>query len=253
MEIKNEPLEQMDNDSLAELITLMIHQIITHHGLYFCEAIHQFGLEKALYIMDGAWKKIYRMQIRRLSQQLGFALNKDNNIPQALLEMPREDLLGFVDVLGMNWLGTDGIWFQEIEENFTIFDAQRCAGGCILKFCAFEAWTIKRFLQLPEFAGLNGLKQALQLRAYHQINTQSIIEEGVDSIIFQMNECVVQKSRKAKGLTDYPCKATGIVEYRSFAQIIDPRITMECMGCPPDAHPDEWCCSWRFTMKSANE
>lgn len=247
MEKEADRPEEMSNDRLAELVTLMIHQIITHHGLYFGEVIHQFGMEKAQSIMDGAWEKIYRAQIRRLSKSLGFALQ--NDIPQPLLEMPREELLGFIRALGMNWLATDGIWFQEVEKNYSVFDAQRCAGGCILKFCSFEAWSIKRFLQLPGQAGLDGLKRALQFRAYHQINVQSIIEEGDSSIVFQMNECIVQETRKKKGLADYPCKSTGIVEYRSFAQAIDPRITVECIGCPPDAHPDEWSCAWRFTLK----
>ncbi|MCD4774238.1 MAG: DUF6125 family protein [Bacteroidales bacterium] len=45
------------------------------------------------------------------------------------------------------------------------------------------------------------------------------------------------------------CKSGGLVEYTSFAEAIDPRIKTECIGCPPDAHPDEWFCAWRFFVE----
>jgi hypothetical protein len=81
------------------------------------------------------------------------------------------------------------------------------------------------------------------------INVQSIVEETEDSFVFQMNECRVQAARKRKGLADYPCKSAGLVEYAYFARAIDPRIETECVGCPPDAHPEKWFCAWRFTLR----
>jgi len=68
------------------------------------------------------------------------------------------------------------------------------------------------------------------------------------TIIFYMNNCRVQAARKRKGLPDYPCKSAGLVEYPCFAGTIDPRIRTECIGCPPDDHPDEWFCAWKFTL-----
>ena len=251
MEKEIERLEDLTHERLAELIVVMFHQILVHHGLYFNEAVHQFGMEKALEIMDSAWKKSYRVQTRRLAKTLGFSF--EDGIVQPLLNMSRDDLLGLVKSLGANWLASDGIWFQSVEASYSMLDAQRCAGGCIGRFCAFEAHSIKSFLGLEDHAGLDGLKKALRFRLYHQINVQSIIDEDPDSVVFRMNECIVQSTRKDKGLDDYPCKSTGMVEYRSFAQAIDERIIVECLGCPPDYHPDDWYCSWRFTLKEDSD
>jgi hypothetical protein len=41
-----------------------------------------------------------------------------------------------------------------------------------------------------------------------------------------------------------------MVEYTYFARAIDDRIKTECIGCPPDAHPEEWFCAWRFSLKT---
>jgi hypothetical protein len=64
-----------------------------------------------------------------------------------------------------------------------------------------------------------------------------------------MNECRVQAARKRKGLPDYPCKSAGLVEYPYFATAIDDRIFTECIGCPPDEHPEEWWCAWKFMLQ----
>ncbi|MFW6388348.1 MAG: DUF6125 family protein, partial [Desulfohalobiaceae bacterium] len=57
-----------------------------------------------------------------------------------------------------------------------------------------------------------------------------------------------QSARKRKGLADYPCKSVGLVEYGYFATAIDSRIQTECIGCPPDEHPEDWFCAWRFRI-----
>jgi hypothetical protein len=238
--------EDLSNEELAELVVLMFQQILVHHGLYFSEAVHQFGMKEALEIMNTAWNRSFKVQMKRLGKTLGFEM--EDNVPAPLLNMSRDDLLALIKSLGTNWLAADGVWFQAVESAYSVLDAQRCAGGCVGRFCAVEAYTIKDFLDLGEHPGLEGLKKALRFRPYHQINIQSIIDESAGSVIFQMNDCIVQKTRKKKGLDDYPCKPTGIVEYRSFAQTIDPRIRVECIGCPPDDHPQEWYCAWRFTL-----
>jgi hypothetical protein len=101
-------------------------------------------------------------------------------------------------------------------------------------------------LGLGENPGLDGLKKALDYRLYATINKQSIVDEKPGSFIFRMNECRVQVARKRKGLDDYPCKSGGLIEYTSFAETIDPRIKTECIACPPDPHPEDYFCAWKF-------
>ncbi len=156
--------------------------------------------------------------------------------------------MAFLDTIAKNWLANDGVWFQAVEFTTGMDEAKHCNDTCWTKFSPFEAWSIKEFLGLPKEAGLSGLKKALGFRLYARINLQSIIDESPTSIVFQMNECRVQSARKRRGLPDYPCKSAGVVEYTYFATAMDPRITTECIGCPPDPHPEEWYCAWRFRL-----
>jgi hypothetical protein len=238
--------EELGGEELARLAIDFFHRTIVHHTLWFAEVEHQMGMSKALDILGAAWEKSYAVQMKRLSEILGFEMEK--GIPKALLAMSKEELLLLLRDMGRNWIAGDGIWFQTVETRDGIWDAKRCNDSCWARFSPFEAWSIRRFLDLPEAPGLSGLKRALGFRLYARINVQTILDESPESIVLQMNDCRVQTARKKKGLTDYPCKSGGLVEYRAFAETIDPRIRTSCIACPPDDHPPEWFCAWRFTL-----
>lgn len=237
---------ELSQKDLARLALDMIHRITVHHTFWFMEVERQLGHDDAMEILETAYEKSSNIQIKRLAKTLNIPL--EEGIPRPLLDMPRENLLELLTSLGLNWLAGDGIWFQAVEFKSGMYDAKRCNDSCWTDFSPFEAWSIKKYLGLPEKPGLEGLKKALQFRMYARINVQSIIDESPNSIIFQMNDCRVQDARKRQGLDDYPCKSAGLVEYTSFARAIDPRIKTECIGCPPDEHPEEWFCAWRFYM-----
>lgn len=238
--------ENLSKEDTARLIMDFFHRIIMHHAMWFAEVQHQLGWEKALDILKVAYERSSNIQMKRLSKTLGFEMKDD--IPVPLLELPKETLNTLKENVALNWLANDGVWFQAVEFSRGMFDAKRCNDSCWAHFSPFEAWSIKRFLALPEKSGLEGLKKALQFRLYSFINKQSITEETPKSFIFQMNECRVQETRKRKGLDDYPCKSGGMAEFPTFAESIDSRIKTECISCPPDEHPEEWYCSWRFTI-----
>jgi hypothetical protein len=237
-------VEDLSQEDLARLVLDMFHRIVVHYGLWFAEVRHQMGPEAALDIMDTALERSRSIQLARLGKLLGFEVT--DGLPEPLARMPRERLLELLDAVAVNWLANDGVWFQAVEFARGMTDAKRCNDSTWGHFSPFEAWSIKRYLKLPDQAGLAGLRQALQFRLYARVNSQSFIEENPNSLILQMNDCRVQSARKRKGLQDYPCKSGGTVEYNYFARAMDARIQTECLGCPPDDHPEEWYCAWRF-------
>ena len=236
----------LDRRDLAKLAMDMFHRTLVHYVFWFKEVEHQMGFEKSLEVMSAVYEKNMSIQLSRIGKTFGFKLLE--GIPEPLLNMSKAELETFVENLSLNWLAEDGIWFQAVEAKKGMLDAKRCNDSCWAWFSPFEAWSIKRFLNLPEYPGIEGLKEALQLRLYAKINVQTILDESPSSIVFKMNDCRVQSARKSKKLDNYPCKSAGLVEYTSFASAIDSRIRTECLGCPPDEHPEEWYCAWRFSI-----
>lgn len=147
------------------------------------------------------------------------------------------------------WLAHDGIWFLNVEKKFGIEKAIEIDRETWKDFTVIEAKRIMKRLSLPENGGLSALKTALKFRLYAYINKQEIIDETDKSFIFRMNSCRVQEARKRKGLEDFPCKSVGIVEYTYFAREINEKIETECLYCPPDPHPSDSFCAWRFTIR----
>jgi len=247
MQLDLSVVDQMDQEQLPYFILDAFRRIVVHYGQWLAQAEHQFGMEKALEIEATVWEASFNNQITRLGKTLGFEVNA--GLPVFLASLDRETAIRLIHSLAVNWLANDGIWFQAIEKNRGMNDAKRCNDTCWSRYSPFEAARIKDLLSLPDEGGLDALQEALAYRMYAQINEQSIEQTDAHTLVFYMNNCRVQAARQRKGLPDYPCKSAGLVEYPTFAAAIDPRIRTECVGCPPDEHPDEWFCAWKFTLE----
>lgn len=163
-------------------------------------------------------------------------------------EFTRQELEGMLHDAALNWLAHDGLWFLAVEHVLDLDTAIELDKRAWESFTVIEAKRIMKRHRLPEGGGIPALARALGLRLYAFINRQEIVEQTDTRLVFRMKECRVQSARKRRGLSDFPCRPVGIVEYSGFAKTIDPRIETRCIGCPPDAHPEDWYCAWEFTL-----
>ena len=164
-----------------------------------------------------------------------------------LASFSKEELLELIQLYAKNWLALDGVWFQSIEDKWGMDEAMEQDARAWERFTVIEANRIKQFLHLPEYAGLEGLRDALSLRFYANIN-HSELHLDDNQLLYKMVDCRVQIARKRKQMDYHPCKAVGIIEYSGFARAIDPRIRCECLSCYPDIADDSCSCAWLFTI-----
>ncbi len=209
--------------------------------------MHQLGLEAALNAEQEAGDRFFSILTGKLERTLG-------KKPGTLwADVDRETLENVAQTLRTAWLAADGVWFQAVESRAGMDAAKRVNDTCWARFAPLEAARAKEMLNLPDNGGIPALKQALAVRMYGQLNKWEFVEETENSVVFRMTDCRVQTARKRKGLADYPCKSGGTTEYTGFSRQIDPRLRCECVGCPPDAHPEQWVCAWRFTLDEDGE
>ncbi len=220
---------------------------LLHYGLWFKEVEYQLGLSSAMELEEETWQTVFPIVMKRLARLLGFEADS-KGIPERLKEKSEEELQEILTAVSINWLAADGVWFQSVEKSHDMFTAKRCTDICWSRFSPLEAFHIKALIDLPEHGGLDALEKALNYRLYANINEHSFERPDERTLIYRMKRCRVQEIRNRKGLEDYPCKSGGIIEYATFARTIDPAISTECLACPPDPHPREWFCAWKFTV-----
>ena len=166
---------------------------------------------------------------------------------QTIQDLSREKLLQLIDIYAKNWLAMDGVWFQSVESKFGMDEAMVHDEKAWEAFTVIEATRIRKFLDLPDHPGLDGLRQALTLRLYANINEDEVLVQGGD-LIYRTLDCRVQNARQRQGMPYHPCKSVGLIEYAGFARTIDDRIVCECLSCFPDVTDQACNCAWKFTL-----
>jgi hypothetical protein len=166
-------------------------------------------------------------------------------------DLSKDELLELTKLYAKNWLAHDGCWFLSVEEKYNIETAIEIDTESWRKFTVVEANRLIEFLDLGKNSGVAGLAKALRFRLYATVNEDEVIvgEDG-KSLEYRVKTCRVQAARRRKGLTDFPCKSVGIVEYGLFAKTIDERFETEAVSCPPEIVNNDYYCIWRFTLKS---
>jgi len=163
--------------------------------------------------------------------------------------LDREQLVAWLGDAAKLWLAHDGLWFRAVEGSHGLGEAIRLDEEAMAVWTANEARRISARLGLGKDGGLDALEAALRARLYALLNRQEIRREGDDRLVFTMKTCRVQDARNRLGLEPFPCRSVGLVEYRGFAGVIDPRLVVRCRHCPPDPLPEgEWC-SWEFSLE----
>lgn len=170
--------------------------------------------------------------------------------PEKIDDLTKEELFELNKIYAKNWLAHDGLWFQAIENKYGMDMAIDMDREAWRRFTVIEAKRLIEFLNLGKNSGIAGLKRALSFRLYSSLNEDEIILEENNVLVYRVKTCRVQHARKKKGLSYFPCKSVGIVEYSLFAETIDERFETEVISCHPDVTDAEFNCIWKFTLKN---
>lgn len=168
---------------------------------------------------------------------------------ELLASLSREQLIELVRVYALDFLAVDGYWFQSVERRCGMDEAMRHDCEVWRDYTRTEARRLKKFLGLPERAGLDGLEKALALRFAAFVHPGLACRREENRLVFEVVRCRVQEARGRKGLPFHPCKAVGVEEYTHFAREIDPRIECRMLSCYPEVSDPLCACAWEFTLR----
>lgn len=159
--------------------------------------------------------------------------------------LDREGLYEYIRSVLWQYRLVDAFWFLKTEDEHGLASAELLNERVWTKVGELGARDIlKRFG--PFAPGPEGVLAAYMLFPWALMVDFEIERKGGE-IFVRVPKCPAQEGRRKHGLGPYVCKYMHQAEWRAFAQVIDSNVKVECLYAPPDPHPEDCHCSWRFS------
>ncbi len=167
---------------------------------------------------------------------------------EMLVKLPMEKLLDCFFLQIRNLWRVDGLYFLGIEKKFSTEAATEIDTSVWEVMAQIEAKSSQKIFNVGETPDVPTIIDLLRKSSWALDQPFKTIEVSANRATLSIDKCRTQETRLSKGLSEFPCKKVRFGYLKNFAKTLNPKIEVNCVVCPPDKHPKDLWCQWKFTL-----
>jgi hypothetical protein len=167
---------------------------------------------------------------------------------EMLVKMPMGKLLDYFFLQIRNLWRVDGLYFLGIEKKFGTEVATEIDAGVWEAMAAMEAKSLQKMFQVGENPDVPTIMNLLRKSSWALDQPFKTFEISDKRATLSIDKCRTQEARLSKGLSEFPCKKVRFGYLKNFTKTLNPKVEVNCIVCPPDAHPKDFWCKWEFKL-----
>lgn len=152
------------------------------------------------------------------------------------------------EICSRTYYTIDGLWFLAVEDKFGFETAFELNQVVWRQASPIIGRRLLKTLDIEGDTPLQALFKLIYADPLMYVHRPEVVTLSDTKAVLRCIDCPIQKARIRDGKGVYDGKPGCSLLFESYAEIIDPKINVNCVACAPNPDTPEYWCEWEFEI-----